>query len=125
MYRSFGAMWEGWKKNLYLLVGATPWKAFREFESVSPWMVLVLLIAGLKFPFALFLGVLFLLLRQMNYGSELTRNQYPFSFIIYYVPATALYLGVLWASCRSHARGKVEWKGREYPVVAAGAGNKG
>jgi len=122
MYRSFGAMWEGWKKNLYLLVGATPWKAFREFESVSPWMVLLLLIAGLKFPFALFLGVLLLLFRQMNYGSELTRNQYPFSFIIYYVPATALYLGVLWASWRSHARGRVEWKGREYPVVAAGAG---
>src|SRR5882762_5845461 len=34
MYRSFGAMWEGWKKNLYLLVGGTPSAVYQELFSV-------------------------------------------------------------------------------------------
>ena len=62
----------------------------------------------------MFAGVLLLVLRQMNYGSELVRNQYPFAFIIYYIPAVFLYAGVLAASYCSYARGKVQWKGREY-----------
>ena len=33
MYRSFVAMWQGWKKNLYRLMGGRPWAAFREIES--------------------------------------------------------------------------------------------
>jgi hypothetical protein len=113
-------MWEGWRKNLYRLVGGTPWKAFREFENAFPWIPLALFLIGIKLPLAVFLGVLLLIFRQMNYGTELSRNQFPFSFIMYYVPAAFLYAAVLWASYRSHARGKVEWKGREYPVEAAG-----
>jgi glycosyltransferase involved in cell wall biosynthesis len=114
MYRTFGAMWEGWTKNLYRLMGGTPWKAFREGESAFPWIPLVVILLGIKFPIAMFAGVLLLVLRQMNYGSELVRNQYPFAFIIYYIPAAFLYAGVLAASYRSHMRGKVQWKGREY-----------
>jgi hypothetical protein len=114
MYRTFGAMWEGWTKNLYRLMGGTPWKAFREGESALPWIPLVVILLGIKFPIAMFAGVLLLVLRQMNYGSELVRNQYPFAFIIYYIPAVFLYAGVLAASYRSYARGKVQWKGREY-----------
>jgi len=114
MYRSFGAMWQGWTKNLYRLMGGTPWKAFREGESGLPWIPLVVILLGVKFPIAMFAGVLLLVLRQINYGSELVRNQYPFAFIIYYIPAAFLYAGVLAASYRSYARGKVQWKGREY-----------
>ena len=114
MYRTFGAMWKGWTKNLYRLTGGTPWKAFREGESAFPWIPLVVILLGIKFPIAMFAGVLLLVLRQMNYGSELVRNQYPFAFIIYYIPAVFLYAGVLAASYRSYARGKVQWKGREY-----------
>jgi glycosyltransferase involved in cell wall biosynthesis len=117
MYRSFGAMWEGWIKNLYRLMGGTPWKALREGESAFPWIPLVVILLGFKFPVAMFAGVLLLVLRQMNYGSELVRNQYPFAFIIYYIPAAFLYAGVLAASYRSYARGKVQWKGREYNTV--------
>jgi glycosyltransferase involved in cell wall biosynthesis len=120
MYRSFGAMWEGWKKNLYRLMGGTPWTAFREGEQVFPWMPLLVILLGIKFPLAVFLGVLLLLFRQMNYGAELMRNQYPFSFIIYYIPALFLYTGVLAASYGSYARGRVEWKGREYRAAASG-----
>lgn len=120
MYRTFDAMWEGWKKNLYRLMGGTPWKVFREAESVFPWVALLMILLGIKFPAAMFAGVLLLLLRQTSYGSELVRNQYPLSFIIYYIPAVFLYTGVLFASYLSHRRGKVQWKGREYHVDAGG-----
>jgi glycosyltransferase involved in cell wall biosynthesis len=121
MYRSFRAMWQGWKKNLYLLVGGTPGAVFRELESTIPWIPLALILLGFKIPVATFLGVCFLLLRQCTYGLQISRNQYPFKFIIYYVPAVALYAGVLWASYRSHVKGKVIWKGREVPVTLRGA----
>jgi hypothetical protein len=120
MYRSFASVWEGWTKNLYPLMGGTPVATFRELESTFPWVVLLVLLLGIKFPFAMFAGVWLLVFRQINYGSELTRNQFRFSFILYYVPAVVLYAGVLWASYRHHARGKVEWKGREYTVQASG-----
>lgn len=118
MYRSFQSMWQGWKKNLYRLIGGTPWSVVREMESNLPWIPFLLILAGLKYPFLLFLGVLFLIIRQTTYGLDLARNQYPFSFIFYYVPAVALYVAVLWASYRSHVNGRIQWKGREYSVGA-------
>jgi glycosyltransferase involved in cell wall biosynthesis len=118
MYRSFQAMWQGWKKNLYRLIGGTPWSVFRELESNLPWIPFLFILAGLKFPFLLFVGVLFLIARQTIYGMDLARNQYPFSFIFYYVPALVLYVAVLWASYRSHVNGRIEWKGRAYFVGA-------
>lgn len=121
MYRSFRGMWQGWKKNLYALIGGTPKALFRELESTIPWAALIIILLGIKIPFAAFLGVCLLLLRQLTYGLELSRNQYPFRFILYYVPAVALYAGVLWASYRGHVKGKVEWKGREVPVTLPGA----
>jgi glycosyltransferase involved in cell wall biosynthesis len=116
MYRSFQAMWQGWKKNLYRLMGGTPWAVFREIEANLPWASLLLIALGLKYPFLFFLGVLLLIARQTSYGLDLARNQYPFSFIFYYVPAVALYVAVLWASYRSHVNGRIQWKGREYSV---------
>jgi glycosyltransferase involved in cell wall biosynthesis len=118
MYRSFQAMWQGWKKNLYRLMGGTPWAVIRETESNLPWIPLLLIAAGLKYPFLLFMGVLLLIARQTSYGLDLARNQYPFSFIFYYAPAVALYVAVLWASYRSHVNGRIQWKGREYSVGA-------
>src|SRR5213080_1838781 len=118
MYRSFEAMWEGWKKNLYRLMGGTPWAAFREMESTLPWIPILLILFGMKFPLLLFLGILLLIARQTIYGLDLARNQYPFSLIFYYVPAAFLYPAVLWASYRSHVKGRISWKGREYSIEA-------
>jgi hypothetical protein len=118
MYRSFHEMWQGWKKNLYRLMGGTPWTVFRELESNLPWIPLLVIALGLKYPFLLFLGVLLLIARQTSYGLDLARNQYPFSYIFYYAPAVALYVAVLWASYRGHANGRIQWKGREYSVGA-------
>jgi glycosyltransferase involved in cell wall biosynthesis len=116
MYRSFAAMWEGWKKNLYRLIGGTPRAALSELDAALPWMIVLVLLIGIKVPWALFLGVLLVLARQLSYGAELVRNGYPFSYITYYLPAVVLYVGVLLASCRAHAQGRVEWKGRKYQM---------
>jgi glycosyltransferase involved in cell wall biosynthesis len=118
MYRSFDDMWQGWKKNLYRLIGGTPWALVRELESNLPWIPFLLIVLGLKYPFLIFLGVLLFIARQTSYGLELVRNQYPFSFVFYYVPAVALYVAVLWASYRGHVKGRIQWKGREYSVGA-------
>jgi len=120
MYRSFNAMWQGWKKNLYRLMGGTPWAMFRELESSLPWISLLLILVGLKFPLVLFAGVLLLIARQTIYGLELSRNFFPFSVIFYYVPAAVLYAGVLWASYRSHVTGRIAWKGRVYSIGTPG-----
>jgi glycosyltransferase involved in cell wall biosynthesis len=118
MYRSFDDMWQGWKKNLYRLIGGTPWALIRELESNLPWIPFLLIVFGLKYPFLIFLGVLLFIARQTSYGLELVRNQYPFSFIFYYVPAVTLYMAVLWASYRGHVNGRIVWKGREYAIGA-------
>ena len=118
MYTSFRAMWEGWKKNLYRLMGGTPWTLVREIESTVPWIAFLLIFLGLRYPFLFFVGVLFLIMRQTIYGLDLARNHYPFSFIFYYIPAAFLYAGVLWASYRSHVKGRIAWKGREYSISA-------
>jgi glycosyltransferase involved in cell wall biosynthesis len=121
MYRSFDAMWQGWKKNLYRLIGGTPWAAFREIESSLPWIPFLLILVGLKFPFLLFIGILLFIARQTAYGLDLSRNLFPFSFIFYYVPAVMLYAGVLWASYRSHVTGRIAWKGRVYSIETRGS----
>ncbi len=118
MYRSFDDMWQGWEKNLYRLIGGTPWGLLRELESTLPWIPFLLIALGVKYPLLIFLGVLLLIARQTGYGLELVRNRYPFTFIFYYVPAVALYVAVLWASYRSHVNGRIVWKGREYAIGA-------
>jgi glycosyltransferase involved in cell wall biosynthesis len=123
MYRSFNAMWEGWKKNLYLLVGGTPGAVYQELFSVVPWIPLwipfALLLLGLKAPISLLAGAGLLMARHAVYASTLLRNQFRGIYILYYIPAVALYAGVLWASYRAHARGVVEWKGRRISVKVA------
>jgi Glycosyl transferase family 21 len=120
MYRSFGAMIEGWTKNLYQLIGGTPGSVYREFLSVVPWVALVLLLLGMKLPFALLGGLGLLLARHAAYGSALASNQFRVSYILYYVPAVVLYPTVLWLSYRAHVKGRVPWKGREVSVGLSG-----
>ena len=119
MYRSFSAMWKGWKKNLYLLVGGTPSAVWRELFATVPWIPFALLLLGLKAPIALVAGAGLLLARHAVYASTLLRNHFRGIYILYYVPGALLYAGVLWASYRAHAAGAVEWKGRQVAVKAA------
>ncbi|MGB8523790.1 MAG: glycosyltransferase, partial [Candidatus Acidiferrales bacterium] len=128
MYRSFGAMWQGWTKNLYPLMGGKPTAALVEISDVFPWAEISFLgflwiysawkhvapgwfIPGLVL--ATFLG------RMFRYGIDLYRNLYPVSFIKYYVPGTFLYCAALIASWWKNTHGAVHWKGREYPAKTA------
>lgn len=121
MYRSFAEMWQGWKKNLYLLIGGSPGAVYRELFSVVPWIPFLLVILGVIWPASLarefgVLGLGLLLARHAGYGFALARNGYSLSNILYYSPGVLLYAGVLCASYRAHQKGTVEWKGREVRV---------
>lgn len=121
MYRSFAAMREGWKKNLYLLMGGSRAATYREFFAAVPWIPFLLILIGFFMPFALMAGVVLLLVRQAGYGFDLRRNHYGGSLILYYVPAVLIYCGILFGSYRAYASGKVAWKGREISVGTQGA----
>ena len=117
MYRTFGAMWQGWSKNLYPLMGGNSRAVGRELRGVVPWIPLLLLLLT---PLHLILGALGLVLlagRHAAYAATLRRNRFPAAHALYYMPAVALYAAVLLISEWRYARGKVSWKGREYPVI--------
>ncbi len=116
MYRTFGAMWQGWTKNLYLLMGGSSKETGRELRSVVPWIPMLLLLLT---PLHLILGVLGVALlagRHAAYAATLRRNRFPGALAVYYLPAVGLYAAALLASEWHYARGRVAWKGREYPV---------
>jgi hypothetical protein len=58
------------------------------------------------------------------YVIELTRNQYSGKLLWYGIPGKLLYAAVLWASYRSHQKGRLIWKGREYPVGTSAASKR-
>ena len=116
MYRTFRAMWEGWVKNLFPLMGGESRAIGRELRGVVPWIPLLLLVLT---PLHLIwgaLGVALLAGRHAAYAATLRRNRFPVWLALYYIPGVALYAAVLLTSEWRYARGKVSWKGREYPV---------
>ncbi len=120
MYRSFAAMWQGWTKNLYPLLGGSLRSVMRELFSVIPWISLALfMLAGIHRAFPV-LGLALLAGRHAAYAAILRRNRFPISHVLYYVPAVLLYSAALIASARRYARGTVVWKGREYSVGTPG-----
>jgi hypothetical protein len=122
MYRDFAAMWEGWTKNLYPLVGGTPVAVVGELAVVLPWPAIFCL---LLFPLAAAKGMgrvdlaaalALLALWHGLYAMALSRSLLPASNIKYYIPGSVLYSAVVVASWRKSAQGKVGWKGRTYRV---------
>ncbi len=127
MYRTFGAMWQGWKKNLYPLMGGTGAAVGGEMARALLPVLLVLLAAILTWGIArsvlaalgiLLVGIIGIFLA---FAEELQRNQFPVVLTSYGIPGRLLFAAVLWASYGSHRRGRLEWKGREYPVGTSGA----
>jgi len=121
MYRSFAAMWQGWTKNLYLLLGGTRKGVLQELLLAFPWPAIFVIAAGIIVrgrvgPWLDAFGIVWLAGCHIAYGRELRRNRYSVRFIIYYVPGVCLYAAVVAASGWKYWRGKVSWKGREYPV---------
>ena len=116
MYRTFGAMWQGWTKHLYPLMGGTSRAVGRELRGVVPWLPLLLLLFTPLHPMIGVLGLAMLAVRHAVYAGALHRNRFPAMLALYYVPAVALYTAALLTSEWRYARGFVTWKGREYPV---------
>ncbi len=116
MYDSFGAMREGWTKNLLPLLGRRSVAA--ELAVAVPWLPLALLAFSVVHPAFAVLGLMFLAGRHAAYGAMLRRNRYPASRVVYYLPAVLLYAALLLNSARCYAQGRVVWKGREYPVAS-------
>jgi hypothetical protein len=123
MYTTFRAMWEGWTKNLCPLVTGAGQSVTRELFYVLPWIPLLCLALTPRFPIAALLGVLLLAGRHAGYAAALRRNRFPLSSVVYYMPAVLLYCAALAASDWHYARGRVAWKGRQYPVGRVGKQN--
>jgi glycosyltransferase involved in cell wall biosynthesis len=130
MYRSFEAMWAGWKKNLYRLMGGHPGDIAAEIvNAVVPMVLLafvvVLLWAGSgDWRIGGVSAVVALGMWHWMYAMELVRNKFPATLTWYGIPGKLLYSGALWASYRSHQKGTVTWKGREYPVGTSNASKR-
>jgi cellulose synthase/poly-beta-1,6-N-acetylglucosamine synthase-like glycosyltransferase len=120
MYDTFRAMWEGWTKNLCPLVTWSGRGVTRELLSVLPWIPLLLLALAPVSPVVAVLGLLLLAGRHAAYAATLRRNRFPASGVVYYMLAVLLYCAALAASDWRYARGRVTWKGREYPVSHLG-----
>jgi hypothetical protein len=127
MYRSFDAMWEGWKKNLYPLMGDKVASLARECAIAALPVLTILVVGILAFVFAkspsiaLISVVIGILIFSVLYAEQLKRNGFSSGLAGYGIPSRLLFAAVLLASYRSHRRGKLEWKGREYPVGTPGA----
>jgi GT2 family glycosyltransferase len=133
MYRSFRALWEGWTKNLYPLMGGTTRQVLAELAKVFPALELVVLcsfcalVRGTYQPSLTLLATLLLLavgLRCVRFAEQLYRNLYPLSYIKCYVPGVCLFSAALIASWWKNTRGSVEWKGRTYQAGTQPVGQK-
>ena len=124
MYRSFPAMWQGWTKNLYPLMGGTTKRIFREILDLSPVFFSLamlifwwLLVRSHQLPRWTFLGLVVVGfgLYSLWKGFAVYGNPNPVSAIKYYVPGVCLYSVALLSSWWKNTQGRVVWKGRSYP----------
>jgi glycosyltransferase involved in cell wall biosynthesis len=125
MYRSFGALWQGWTKNLYPLAGGNAKSALLELAEVLPWFDAAAMTAIWMYLWAhtsvsAWLLPLLLLVPvaglHLQYGMRLYRNLYPVSHVQYYLPGMTFYSAALIASWWKSTQGAVVWKGRAYPA---------
>jgi len=126
MYRNFMQLWQGWTKNLYLLVGGRAAKAAREIALTFPWWILLLLTGWILDPGGaalplLFVGIAAFVLQHGWYARNLRANRYSARLIVYYSFAALLYAALILSSGWKVRRGKICWKGREYPVPGPSA----
>jgi hypothetical protein len=134
MYRSFGAMWQGWTKNLALLFGNAPALAGMRLLQLAvlagiPVLMTLLgwgmngrngftLHAGvLGAPMAIAaLGVVWLRALWGFYG-RVARSNFPFRDYVWSPLGIPLYAALLWRSWFLHnVLRQVVWKGREIRV---------
>ena len=125
MYRSFGAMWQGWTKNLYPLVAGKPGSVVLELIEATPILEALLLFSAALYTndgsmpwtrLAPTLAVGLLIYGHLRYAIALHRNLFPVSYVQYYAAGVCLYPAALITSWWKNTHGAVAWKGREYPA---------
>ena len=116
MYTTLSAMWQGWTKNLYPLVGGTPTAAASELLRVIPVGVLACLALTAFFPLMAVAAFALLSARLALYARGLQTHRFPASGIVYWGLGLFLYVAALVESTRRYSAGSVAWKGRSYPV---------
>jgi len=126
MYDRFGALWDGWRKNLYLLWDRSLIQVLSTFARV--WFLdlapplggvlgLVLgLATGRLEPAAIGAACLALAaFRRFLYGRELSRLGFAPNLANYGIVGAALFSALLIESTLAHRwLGSVSWKGRDY-----------
>ncbi len=122
MYRSFATMWEGWKKNLYTLMGgnlnAVKMEAARALLPILLVLLATVSVGGITESTLLAatvaaVGLLGILIAD---DKELESSGFPARLLVYGIPGRILFAAILWASYRGHRSGRLEWKGRAYPA---------
>jgi len=127
MYRTFGEMWRGWTKNLYLLYGGDLERILGSFADAWVFHALPAL-AFLAASFWLAAGhgsavsaavavgcFLLAVSSQWGYGRALRRLGFDVRLASYQVPGALLFSLMLANSTWAHRwAGHVRWKGREY-----------
>lgn len=128
MYRTFGGMWRGWTKNLFLLYGRTPGKIVKAlFDLLLDWAPGALLII---FPLVLLLdpwqswliyataaAIVAFWFQQWAYKRHLKSLGFPQGLANYFLLGAPLFGLLLVNSLRAYRLGgAVEWKGRTYSV---------
>jgi glycosyltransferase involved in cell wall biosynthesis len=119
MYRSFGAMFEGWTKNLALLFGNS--------IALAAWRILdLLLLVGLpvlawflyerNLPLVWLLALLLIWLRNLwRYYRRVAKSNFPFVDCLLSPLALPLFAILLYRSWFNHTVTKrIAWKGRDY-----------
>lgn len=123
MYRSFRAMWEGWTKNLYPLVGSSMFALVGEM--IDLWIIAGIFFLGFEHKLDpldwMIMGgcVCALAFQFFAYAAFLRRNLLSMSLIQYYVPGTCMYWAALLASWWKTKHGAVAWKGRTYTASSS------
>jgi hypothetical protein len=116
MYRSFAAMREGWKKNLYPLMGGGSDGVGREyFHAVGPMLATAVAAVSTWGLTGSWLGAIAALLAGVAatcfaYADELRRSGFSRGLVCYGLPGRLLFAEVLWASYQAHKQGKLKWK---------------
>ena len=133
MYRTFAAMWQGWTKNLYLLYGRNARLIFVTIATAAlvDWAPVALLFTPLFLRHAVFSAPLIwfvywallapiLVARLWLYRKRLLELDFHPHLAFYYWLGSALFGALLLSSLLAHCwSGRVEWKGRAYPIEGA------
>ncbi len=132
MYSTFGAMWQGWTKNLFLLFGRDTGKIRKMIleQMLSHWLPGVLAPLLLTFAFwgrqrgktavAGIACVIAFSTQQRRYRQQLRKAGFAPSLAKYIFAGAPLASALLLSSVWAHRhRGSISWKGRTYRISPA------